>query len=95
MVQEEDIGEGWHPLRYNGKERSQEDYNDKGEGEGAVARIWVGWAELEAFATRVQVAVTAPVGRDGSTDGQQRDVHVGLLLDAELEEVWDAAKRVS
>ena len=30
VVQEEDIGEGWHPLQYNGKARSQED----GEGEG-------------------------------------------------------------
>ncbi|KAH0838715.1 Golgin subfamily A member 7/ERF4 family-domain-containing protein [Lanmaoa asiatica] len=31
VVQEEDIGEGWHPLRCTGKARSQDD--DEGEGE--------------------------------------------------------------
>ncbi|KAG8220220.1 Golgin subfamily A member 7/ERF4 family-domain-containing protein [Butyriboletus roseoflavus] len=37
VVQEEDIGEEWHPLRYNGKARSRDDGEDeskKGEGEG-------------------------------------------------------------
>lgn len=37
VVQEEDIGEVWHPLRYNGKARSQDDgegEDQKGEEEG-------------------------------------------------------------
>lgn len=36
VMQEEDIGEGWHPLRYNGKARSQEDGEEKGEAEEDV-----------------------------------------------------------
>ena len=37
VVQEEDVGEGWHPLRYNGKARSQEDGGgEKGEVEEDV-----------------------------------------------------------
>jgi hypothetical protein len=42
VVQEEDIGEGWHPLRYNGKARSQDD--GEGEGEKGEAEEDVGSA---------------------------------------------------